>query len=80
MAHIVSYMWMLSHQGADVYEGISFGILGAGVLLLVQACHWAWALSSRLVSPSLCVDKEVVFSYCSSIMSNIISLPCSLSW
>ena len=42
---------MLGHQGVALFERImECGLVGGGVALLEEVCHWGWAL--KFQSPS----------------------------
>ena len=55
---------MLGHQGVALFERImECGLVGGGVALLEEVCHWGWALKFQKPLPRpVCQDQSVCLS------------------
>ena len=63
---------MLHYQRVLLFEKIR---RSGGVALLVEVCHWEWALKFQEESFFLPMDQEVALKYCSSAHLCVIMLP-----
>lgn len=75
MASIGSDSWMLSRQEMAVFERIrGHGLVGVGLTLLKELCHWVWSLGSL----SLCLQIRMLFL--DTAPKPACMPPCSLNW